>query len=114
MASMSSRVSGIKKSNLDNTDLAQNKAKADEIKSIRQDLSFLYAINEIINMNAAKMPLPKSKISASNSWNEDPLPLLPAPSSVAEKANVEPLTRFIEKIMHIAVRLKFVFIYFLR
>ena len=41
MASMSSRVSGIKKSNLDNTDLAQNKAKADEIKSIRQDFSFL-------------------------------------------------------------------------
>ena len=41
MASMSSRVSGIKTSNLDNTDLAQNKAKADEIKSIRQDFSFL-------------------------------------------------------------------------
>jgi hypothetical protein len=69
-------------------------------------------------MIAAKMPLPKSKISASNSWNEDPPPPLPplllAPSFVAEKANVEPLTRFIEKIMHIAVRLKFVFIYFLR
>jgi len=65
-------------------------------------------------MNAAKMPLPKSKISASHSWKEDsPVPLL-ALSFVAEKANGEPLTRFIEKIIHIAVRFKFVFIYSLR
>jgi len=65
-------------------------------------------------MNAAKMPLPKSKISASDSWNEDSPPSLLAPSFVAEKDNVELLTRFIEKIKHIAVRFKFVFIYSLR